>query len=63
MLSGSGEVGSADPQLHSPAMPPSDLVGKPAPDVTLTAADGSETTLSALRANGLPTLLEFYTSW
>ena len=43
-------------------MPPSDLIGKPCPDVDIEFVDGTKTKLSEIIANGKPTVVDFYTS-
>ena len=47
--------------VRDPPQPPSPLLGQPAPDVRLTALDGSVVELAGLR--GRPVIINFWASW
>lgn len=47
--------------LHPAGSPPSALIGKPAPHLTIAALDGSELALGGLK--GTPMVVNFWASW
>jgi thiol-disulfide isomerase/thioredoxin/outer membrane lipoprotein-sorting protein len=56
------EVATLEPNLQGITMPPAPtVVGKLLPDVSLTGADGRETTLSSFR--GRPLLIDVWATW